>query len=518
MTGLPNGWTTATLEELSGTDGLVTDGDWIESKDQDPAGDIRLIQLMDVGDGRFTNRSSRFLNDDTARRLRCTKLSVGDVLIARMPDPLGRACVFPGVGQEAVTAVDVLIWRAGKNGAVAEWLKYAVNSPEVRQQLALQAGGTTRQRVAGGVIKRLVLPVPPLAEQRLIVSKLDALTSRTARARAELDRIPALSFRYKQTVLEKAFAGELFTDGRAGWKSITLGELGRWGSGGTPKSGRTEYYGGDIPWVRSGDLEDGPITRHAVTITDAGLANSSAKWIPGGTVLLAMYGATIGRVGLTTYPVTTNQAVAALQCERSLITPEFAFWLLRSLKPAFVGAGQGGAQPNISQTIIKSWPVLVPSLEEQEQIVRGLEWAFSDIERLTSEAAAASRLLDRMDQAVLAQAFRGELVPQDGDHEPASVLLDRVRAERGGMPKARRKFSPATPASRKKSDMPKSRLDDDVKHQPFLASILRASGTALSADSLFETADLPITDFYKQLAWEIDNGLVKERAGTLEAA
>ena len=144
MTGLPNGWTTATLEELSGTDGLVTDGDWIESKDQDPAGDIRLIQLMDVGDGRFTNRSSRFLNDDTARRLRCTKLSVGDVLIARMPDPLGRACVFPGVGQEAVTAVDVLIWRAGKNGAVAEWLKYAVNSPEVRQQLALQAGGTTR--------------------------------------------------------------------------------------------------------------------------------------------------------------------------------------------------------------------------------------------------------------------------------------------------------------------------------------------------------------------------------------
>ncbi|MFM9597551.1 hypothetical protein ACKI1O_50540, partial [Streptomyces scabiei] len=88
-------------QSLAGADGLVSDGDWIESKDQDPEGDVRLIQLMDIGDGEFLDKSKRYLNAEAAARLRCTFLEPGDVLIARMPDPLGRACVFPGVGQRA---------------------------------------------------------------------------------------------------------------------------------------------------------------------------------------------------------------------------------------------------------------------------------------------------------------------------------------------------------------------------------------------------------------------------------
>ncbi|MDM2059987.1 restriction endonuclease subunit S, partial [Mycobacteroides abscessus] len=91
------------------SDGLFVDGDWVESKDQDPDGDVRLIQLADVGDGVFRDRSSRFLTSEKAKELRCTFLEPGDVLVARMPEPLGRACIFPGVGQPAVTAVDVCI-------------------------------------------------------------------------------------------------------------------------------------------------------------------------------------------------------------------------------------------------------------------------------------------------------------------------------------------------------------------------------------------------------------------------
>ncbi|ANO14592.1 hypothetical protein BAB77_12585 [Mycobacteroides abscessus] len=93
------------------SDGLFVDGDWVESKDQDPDGDVRLIQLADVGDGVFRDRSSRFLTSEKAKELRCTFLEPGDVLVARMPEPLGRACIFPGVGQPAVTAVDVCIIR-----------------------------------------------------------------------------------------------------------------------------------------------------------------------------------------------------------------------------------------------------------------------------------------------------------------------------------------------------------------------------------------------------------------------
>src|SRR4051812_29891436 len=92
----PIGWVQAHIGDLISRDGLFTDGDWVESKDQDPEGDVRLIQLADVGDGVYLNKSSRFLTSEKARELRCTFLNAGDLLVARMPDPLGRACIFPG--------------------------------------------------------------------------------------------------------------------------------------------------------------------------------------------------------------------------------------------------------------------------------------------------------------------------------------------------------------------------------------------------------------------------------------
>ena len=137
----------ASLADLAGPSGLVTDGDWVESKDQDPNGEVRLIQLADVGDGLFLDRSRRFLTLKKAKELRCTFLQPGDILIARMPDPLGRACIFPGLGRPAVTAVDVLVWRGDDAGADARWLMHAVNSPAVRTEIASLASGTTRQRV-----------------------------------------------------------------------------------------------------------------------------------------------------------------------------------------------------------------------------------------------------------------------------------------------------------------------------------------------------------------------------------
>lgn len=181
---LPKGWAKAQLEELAGPSGLVTDGDWVESKDQDASGTVRLTQLADVGVGEFRNRSARFMTAEAAKRLNCTYLQPGDVLIARMPDPIGRSCIFPGLDQPAVTAVDVMVWRTDGRLASAEWLVRWINSPEVRAAMLAGAGGTTRQRVAGGQIKVLPLPLPPLAEQRRIVAKLDTLTARLARARS----------------------------------------------------------------------------------------------------------------------------------------------------------------------------------------------------------------------------------------------------------------------------------------------------------------------------------------------
>ncbi|MFN6354509.1 MAG: type I restriction endonuclease subunit S, partial [Cyanobacteriota bacterium] len=110
------------MEELIGSDGLFSDGDWVESKDQDPEGKIRLLQLADIGGSTFLNKSARFVNDEQYERLRCTEVLEGDILIARMPDPLGRACLVPSLNQRLITVVDIAIVRTGSEAAFPQWL------------------------------------------------------------------------------------------------------------------------------------------------------------------------------------------------------------------------------------------------------------------------------------------------------------------------------------------------------------------------------------------------------------
>ncbi|MES2846548.1 MAG: hypothetical protein V4747_16125 [Pseudomonadota bacterium] len=166
-----------TLEAVIGNGGLIGDGDWIETSDQDPTGGIRLIQLADIGDGVFLNKSARYINSDTFVRLGCTALKAGDVLVARMPDPMGRTCVFPDLGQEAITAVDVCIIRPDPKVADPSWLSYRLNSPSMRREIGRHAQGATRARVPTGKLRRIELELPSPERQqevaRVIKCKLD---------------------------------------------------------------------------------------------------------------------------------------------------------------------------------------------------------------------------------------------------------------------------------------------------------------------------------------------------------
>ena len=172
----PKGWPRPSLLTLLETAEVFVDGDWVESKDQDPDGDVRLIQLADVGDGIYLDKSSRFLTSDTARRLRCTPLQVGDILVARMPDPLGRACLFPGDRREAVTVVDVCIIRPGPEGPHPTWLMCCINTTGFRSLIAREATGTTRSRISRGNLSRLPIIAPPLLLQQEFAHRLEAVT------------------------------------------------------------------------------------------------------------------------------------------------------------------------------------------------------------------------------------------------------------------------------------------------------------------------------------------------------
>jgi type I restriction enzyme S subunit len=172
---------------------LFTDGDWIESKDQDQNGEIRLIQLADIGDGFFVNKSSKFINSETAKRLRCTFLEKNDILIARMPDPLGRACVFPLEEKEKyVTAVDVCIIRPNEN-CNNKYLQYCLNSTEIRNSIERQKTGTTRERITRKKLGELEIPLPPLEQQKKIASILDAADAYRQKTKALIAKYDELT-------------------------------------------------------------------------------------------------------------------------------------------------------------------------------------------------------------------------------------------------------------------------------------------------------------------------------------
>lgn len=212
-----------------------------------------------------------------------------------------------------------------------------------------------------------------------------------------------------------------------GWALATLGEVAEWSSGGTPRAGTPAYYGGNVPWAVIGDLNDGRVSETASTITPLGLKNSSAKIVDAGTVLVAMYGS-IGKLGIAQIPIATNQAIACAVPSRA-ITRDWLFWWLRSQRHELLAAGKGGTQSNISQTVLKAWPIPIAPRPEQERIVTAIEEAFSKLDAGESGLRTVRQLLRRMRDAILTAAVTGRLVPQDPTDTPAAKLLADLGVE-----------------------------------------------------------------------------------------
>ena len=214
-----------------------------------------------------------------------------------------------------------------------------------------------------------------------------------------------------------------------GWAWARLGNIGEWKAGATPNRKCLEYYNGDIPWVKTGDLNDDYIKEIPETITKKALEETSVSIIPKDTVLIAMYGATIGKLGITTCDVTTNQACCAC-CNLKGVNKNFLFYFLMQHKSNFISMGFGGAQPNISKEKIVQVIIPIPPIEEQNKITTKLTELFAFIKKIESDKSTLQSTIQQIKSQILDLAIRGKLVPQDPNDEPASVLLERIRAEK----------------------------------------------------------------------------------------
>lgn len=220
---------------------------------------------------------------------------------------------------------------------------------------------------------------------------------------------------------------------REDWVEQELGEVCETTSGGTPSRKNASYYKGTIPWVKSGELNSNLILETEEHISDEALKNSSAKIFPKGSILIALYGATIGKLAYLGIDAASNQAVCAI-FKNELFESGFLFNFLFFKRQKLVEQGMGGAQPNISQTILKKLKLPIPPLPEQRAIVAKLEELFSDLDSGIADLKKAQEQLKVYRQAVLKKAFEGELTKewreQQIDLPSAEELLEKIKTER----------------------------------------------------------------------------------------
>ena len=453
---LPASWAKGTISEMISGQGVFVDGDWIESKDQDQNGDVRLIQLADIGDGKFRDKSSRFLTLQRANEIGCTFLREGDVLVARMPDPIGRACIFPLKGEyKYVTAVDVAIIRPGENGVNNKWLNYTINTPTIRNKIEALQSGTTRKRISRGNLALIEFPIPPRNEQNRIVEKLDELLSELEKGKEQLQTALEHLKVYRQSVLKSAFEGTLTNENLKegelpeGWKSIELNEIaeriadGPFGS--HLKS--SDYVDHGIRVIRLENIGEMEFKDEYKTfVTPNKYETIKRHTVTKGDIIFSSF--VSDSIRTTILPDYIDNAINKADCflvrvSHSKILAKYLmfYFSTRSMRNQLVDHVHGATRPRINTTQLRNSLIPVASLGEQHLVVQEIESRLSVCDKLEETINECLGEAEVLRKSILKKAFEGKLVDQDLGDEPASKLLESIRKEKLNAQKTKKRIA-----------------------------------------------------------------------------
>src|SRR5690625_337113 len=316
-----------------------------------------------------------------------------------------------GVAKDLVNGIgfgssEFFVFRPSEK-ILPEFIYYFFMTEEfINKGVANMSGAVGLRRVTNDYVKNVKIPLPPLSEQRRILSKLDTLFAEIDASLALIDQNIAQAEALKLSVLDEEF-GKI----RKEENIFKIKDLAFTKSGATPRRSIKSYWGGNIPWLKSGELNDNKnIVENLEYITQKGLENSSAKIFPKGTLLMAMYGATAGKLGILGIEACTNQAVCSIQNDKGLFIEEYLYYYLLMIREKIILDSFGGAQPNISKRYIDNLDVPLPvKKERQQKIVQKLDALFAEIDALVLDYTQKRENLEALKSSLLDQAFKGEL-------------------------------------------------------------------------------------------------------------
>lgn len=458
---LPSSWLHTQLGRV------VNYGRTTKVEPSDIPGDAWVLELEDI-----EKDSSRILQRMTfsQRQSKSTKnkFLAGDVLYGKLRPYLNKVVIADKPGYCTTEIVPI---QAGllDNRFLFYWLKH----PTFLKYVEAESHGLNMPRLGTDTGNAAPFVLAPREEQTRIADQLDTLLTRINACHHRLDAIPALLKRFRKAVLDAAMSGAL-TDALSqsrlqavdaacvvatrlgaevgsaknkvsefllnhqpkpagpnmpyGWLKTHVGVVGKVSNGSTPSRGIQEYWKGTIAWVSSGEVANNEISSTKESITEAGFQNSSVRLLPAGTVLLAMIGEgkTRGQSSLLNIPACINQNIAGVVPVREVIEPKFLWYWFQRQYEATRTVGNGSGPKALNCERVRELEVFLPPINEQMEIVLRIEALFKFADNIEARHTAAVRQAQRLSPLTLAKAFRGELVQQNPQDEPASILLQRI--------------------------------------------------------------------------------------------
>lgn len=452
MSELPIGWITSKLVKLTED---ISYG-YTASSTQEKVGP-HLLRITDIQNNHVSWGSVPFcvINEEQAKKY---SLKENDLVFARTGATVGKSFLIKREIPESVFASYLIRVRC-LQPELASFLAYYFRSPDYWLQITDFSAGIGQPNVNGSKLKELNIPLPPVAEQTRIAQKLDELLAQVDTLKARIDAIPALLKRFRQSVLASAVSGRLTTEWRAKnsslastcppesattvdstWPEVSLSDVARSFSYGSSAKSKPN---GDVPVLRMGNIQGG-----CIDWTDLVFSTDEAeikKYVLHAGDILFNRTNSPELVGKTAIYKGDRPAIYAgylirVRCSEFL-KPEFLNYCLNSPQGrhyCWQVKTDGVSQSNINAKKLAAFRFGLPEFEEQTEIVRRVEQLFAFADQLEAKVASAKTRIDHLTQSILAKAFRGELVPQDPNDEPASVLLERIKAQRAAAPKAKR--------------------------------------------------------------------------------
>jgi type I restriction enzyme S subunit len=418
VTRVPKGWVEGTASDLVlNPKNDIVDGPFgsnLKASEYTDTG-TPIVRIQNVKRFRFIDKNIHFVADEKAEQLKRHSFKGGDVLITKLGEPLGLACIAPEKFEFGIIVADII--RARPYVEISnKFMTYLLNSRVVIEQISKHTKGSTRARINLSVVRNLNIPIPPLPEQKRIVEKLDSLLAQVDTIQQRLNTLPNIIKRFRQSVLAAAVSGKLTPNKK--FKTEPLINLVKILNGARkPVSatlrkdmqGEYPYYGATSivdyvnGWTHDDNLllvgEDG--ANLLTKAKDLAFKVSGKIWVNNHAHVLK-----------------ENENVNLDYIRFAINSMDLSEWVT------------GSAQPKLTKTALQRLPITIPEFEEQTEIVRLVEQYFALADTLEKHLENAKQRVDNLTQAILAKAFKGELVPQDPSDEPAEQLLTRIKAAR----------------------------------------------------------------------------------------